>query len=75
VAGLTERVCFSLDPLKSTITGGREINRHCLQAAGHDGWHESRDLHGEVVHRWRWEREDDSRSLVIEQTLFTEEGV
>jgi hypothetical protein len=54
---------------------GSQIHRHCLLEAGHDGWHQSTDMWGGIVHRWRWERDDDDRSLVIEQTLFTDEGV
>jgi len=67
---MRDPVCFALDPIKSRSRSGAKFNRHCLLPVGHDGFHQSRDVDGEVVHQWSWVREDDQPVLLVQDRLF-----
>lgn len=61
---------MALDPIPSATGGGRQINRHCVLPAGHDRYHQSRDVHGEPVHAWAWLGESGSGCVVVQDSLF-----
>lgn len=63
-------LCMALDPIASPTQSGRMVNRHCVNPAGHQGWHETYDRHGQIVHSWLWEAEETTSVVLCQPSLF-----